>query len=196
MARKPKFVQSKFYAHYDKKTGEIYSIGNEVSNVYDNRIEITQEDHDKFLYGHEKFSDYLIGYIRTIDNKTVLALAPKADKGYAFKNNIFEWISDIPTKDTELVVTWDKENEWWIFSLSDNCKKRIEDNVTSDVLPFFVMLSNDFDFLIRTIFISMQDLVTFDNIKKPFKSQIEKNIDKISIASTIVFQSYGLKIND
>jgi hypothetical protein len=195
MSRKaPIFVPPKYYAHYDKKTGEIFSIGNESNSIYLNKIELTQYDHDRFLYGHEKFSDYQIGYIRTADNKTILALAPKAEQGYAFKNNVFEWISDTPTADTELVVSW--SNTSWTFSISDECRLRIKENITIETIPFFVMLSNDFDFLIRTIFINMQDLIAFDKIEKPFESRIEQDITKISIASKIVFQSYGLKIND
>jgi hypothetical protein len=195
MARKaPAFIPPKFYAHYDKKTGEIFSTGNEINPVYPDRIEITQDEHDRFLYGHEKFSDYQIGYIRTSDNKTILSLAPKAEQGYAFKNNVFEWISDPPTKNTELVVSWNTAS--WTFSISDACRDRIRENVTIETIPFFVMLANDFDFLVRTIFINMQDLVAFDKIEKQFESRLEQDITKISIASKIVFQSYGLKIND
>ena len=195
MARKaPTFIPPKFYAHYDKKTGEIFSTGNEINPVYPNRIEITQDEHDRFLYGYDKFSDYQIGYIRTSDNKTILALAPKAEQGYAFKNNVFEWISEPPAADTELVVSW--SNQSWTFSISEACRERIKENITIETIPFFVMLANDFDFLIRTIFINVQDLVLHDKIEKLFESRLEQDITKISIASNIVFQSYGLKIND
>jgi hypothetical protein len=122
------------------------------------------------------------------------AIGLLAGMGYAFKNNVFEWISDTPTADTELVVSW--SNTSWTFSISDECRLRIKENITIETIPFFVMLSNDFDFLIRTIFINMQDLIAFDKIEKPFESRIEQDITKISIASKIVFQSYGLKIND
>jgi hypothetical protein len=195
MARKaPTFIPPKFYAHYDKQTGEIFSTGNEINPVYPNRIEITQDEHDRFLYGYDKFSDYQIGYIRTSDNKTILALAPKAEQGYAFKNNVFEWISEPPTANTELVVSW--SNQSWTFSISEACRERIKENITIETIPFFVMLANDFDFLIRTIFINVQDLVLHDKIEKLFESRLEQDITKISIASNIVFQSYGLKIND
>jgi hypothetical protein len=195
MARKiPTFIAPKFYAHYDKKTGEILSIGNESNPMYPNKIEIPQDEHDRFLYGHEKFSDYQIGYIRTSDNTTVLAISPRADQGYAFKNNVFEWISEPPTTSTELIVAWNTTS--WTFSISNACRERIKENVTIETIPFFVMLANDFDFLIRTIFINMQDLIALEKIEKPFESRIERDITKISIASKIVFQSYGLKIND
>ena len=196
MARKPPvYIPPKCFIHYDKKTGEIFSASNERNKSY-SAIEIGTFEYERFLTGADKFSDYQVGYIRTPDNQTILALSPKADQGYAFKNNVFEWIVDPPNKKTELTVTWDSVSEQWIFALSDSAKQRLADHQSNEVLPFFVMLANDFDFLINTIFISMQDLCTFKEIKKPFESRLEKDIKNISIASKIVFQSYGLKIND
>ena len=196
MARKPpQFIPSKFYIHYDKKTGEIISSSNEINTAY-SKIEITHDEHERFLYGLKQFSDYQVGLIKTTDNQTVLALVQKADQGYAFKNNMFEWIQDPPTKSTECVVTWDKINQQWIFSISKNCQDRIKENITTDTLLFFVMLEDDFDFLIRTISFNIRDLLAFKEIKRPFEGRMEQDISKISIASKIVFQSYGLKIND
>ena len=196
MARKPPlFVPPKFYIHYDKKTNEIVSASNEINTTY-NKIEITHEEYKRFLYGTDQFSDYQVGLIKTTDNQTILALVKKADQGYAFKNNIFEWIQDPPNKSTECTVTWDKLNQQWTFSISKKCQDRIKENITTDTLLFFVMLANDFDFLIRTIPLSVQELLSADEIKRPFESRIEQDINKISIASKIVFQSYGLKIND
>jgi hypothetical protein len=196
MARKsPQFITPKFYIHYDKKTGEIISSSNEINTAY-SKIEITYDEHERFLYGIDKFGDYQVGLVKTTDNQTVLALVQKADQGYAFKNNMFEWIQDAPNKSTECVVTWDKINQQWIFSISKKCQERFKENITTDTLLFFVMLENDFDFLIRTISFNIQDLLAVDEIKRPFESRIEHDITKISIASKIVFQSYGLKIND
>jgi hypothetical protein len=196
MARKPpRFLPPKFYIHYDKKTNEIISASNEIDNAY-SKIEITHDEYERFLYGAEKFSDYQVGLIKTTDNQTILALVKKVDQGYAFKNNMFEWIQDAPNKSTECTVTWDSINQQWIFSISKKCQDRIKENITTDTLLFFVMLENDFDFLIRTIPINIQELLTVDEVKRPFESHIEKDITKISIASKILFQSYGLKIND
>jgi hypothetical protein len=196
MARKPPaYISPKFFIHYDKKTGEIFSASNEPNTVH-STVEISETEYIRFLNGENRFYDYQVGYIRTADNQTVLAVSPRANQGYTFKNNVFEWITDAPNKKTELTVVWDSLNSQWIFSLSDACKDRLKENMSNEILPFFIMLANDFDFLIRTISISMQDLCAFKEIKKPFESRIEKDIKKISIASSIVFQSYGLKIND
>jgi hypothetical protein len=57
-------------------------------------------------------------------------------------------------------------------------------------------LENDFDFLIRTIFVATEDLISQDSVIVNFESTFESHIEKISIASKITFQSYGLIINE
>ena len=119
MARKPlRFIPPKFYIHYDKKTGEIISSSNEINIAY-SKIEITHDEHERFLYGVDKFSDYQVGLVKTSDNQTILSLVKKVDQGYAFKNNMFEWIQDAPNKSTECIVTWDKINKQWTFLISN-----------------------------------------------------------------------------
>ena len=73
-------------------------------------------------------------------------------------------------------------------------KRIYYDVVVAPKLVFFVTLENDFDFLLRTIFINLADLITSDVISFPFESNIEHKIDKISISSKLIFKSYGLRI--
>jgi hypothetical protein len=197
VARKPpKFIEPKFYLHYDEISREIFGVGCESTATNYSTIEISLEEHDRFVLHNERFTDYQVGYIRTADNKTVLAMVPKADQGYAFKNNVFEWIHNKPNSKTELVVEWNKQESQWKFSLSKQAQLRLANHTTADVLVFFVTLSDDFDFLINTIFINVQDLLLGNTVSRQFNSKLEYDIGKISIASKIYFQSYGLQIND
>jgi hypothetical protein len=59
---------------------------------------------------------------------------------------------------------------------------------------FFVTLENDFDFLVRTIFLQAVDLLSSEKLIVPFDSSLEHKINKISISSKLVFKTYGLKI--
>ena len=68
------------------------------------------------------------------------------------------------------------------------------DKVLTPKLVFFVTLETDFDFLIRTIFIDTQDLLSSKYLAIPFISTLETKIDKISISSKLVFQTYKLRI--
>lgn len=193
MARKP--IIPKYYAHYDKETGKIYSVSNEKSDYNIHSVEIPFEEFEEFLTRAKDFNDYIVGYARSADGKTALVPMQVSEQLYGFRNNVFEWITDAPTKNTELTVTWDKLSKQWEFKLSAQCKKRMRDSQVGSTV-FFVTLADDFDFLIRSIVIEIKKLVTESNIVIPFESAIESQLDKISISSKIVFQSYGLKTNE
>ena len=186
----------KLYAYYDKKTGALLSVTNEKSLELEHAIEISSEEYTRLASGREKFTDYKVGYSKTADNKTVLALVPNSAYKYDFRNVIFEWITQLPTDTTDLLVTWDNNYKQWTFTLSDNAKNRLNQDIVPKNVYFFVMLEDDFDFLIRTIEIDTTLLVDSDTVQVPFVSNIEQKIDKITIASPIVFQSYGLLKNE
>jgi hypothetical protein len=180
------------YVYYDKKTGQLLSVGNEKDTNYDYGFKIAWEEAEPFITGKHIFRDYVVGYKKTPSGKSELAIVPVTDQGYAFKNNVFEWIT--PTnKPVECQVTWNKPNASWEFSI-DRKLTDSYDAVLSPKLVFFVTLETDFDFLIRTIFIDLADLISTEIISVPFESAIEQKIDKISISSKLVFKSYGLKV--
>jgi hypothetical protein len=198
MVRKNKFVfeTPRYYLHYDKKTGVIVSISNQLWIIGNPpAFEITEEDHRQFRAGEKKAHEYIIGYAKGISGKTELSLIPVTTQLYGFRHNIFEWIKTPPDDTTECIVTWDSTKQSWIFALSKKAKARLSDGIMRSTI-FFVMLQDDFDFLIRSIIIDVKELVKDDEIQIPFSSNIETKINKISISSKIYFQSYGLIIND
>ena len=181
-----------YYVYFDKKTGQILSVGNEPETRFEHAIRTPLEHVEGFLTGRWKFKDYLIGYKRDQAGVSNLAIVPVTDQGYAFKNNVFEWITETNDK-VECLVTWNGPAKSWDFKIADNSKDYY-DVVVAPKLVFFVTLENDFDFLLRTIFINLADLITSDVISFPFESNIEHKIDKISISSKLIFKSYGLRI--
>ena len=194
MARKQ--ILPAYYAYFDKATGEILSVSNEKSLQYKNKLDIEYDIYAKLVSGNEKFSDYSVGYLKSDDGKTTLVLVPKTDQAFIFKNTMFELISRVPTDDTELIVTWNVANTEWIFSVSPACKKRIAESIGNGKLVFFVILADDYDFLIRTIFIDTMQLLSSGKVYIPFANKIESNINKISMATKLTFESYGLTVND
>ncbi len=180
------------YVYYDKKSGQILSVGNEKDDRYEHGLRVAFEDVERFLTGEWHFRDYLIGYKRDADGTSTLAVVPNTDQGYAFKNNVFEWITETD-KDCECLIIWNGPNKTWDFSINKKVTNT-HNTVLAPKLVFFVTLENDFDFLVRTIFINLQDLISTDTLSIPFESTIETKIDKISISSKLVFKTYGLKV--
>ncbi len=181
------------YVYFDKKSGQILAVTNEEDPSYENVLNLPFDEVEDFLSGKLKFKDYLVGYKKNNQGATQLAIVPASDQGFAFKNNVFEWIKET-NEQVECLVTWNKSSTRWEFKLSQNILNYY-DVVAAPKLVFFVTLEEDFDFLVRTIFINMQDLILNPNgFYVPFKNKIEHRLDKISISSKLVFKSYGLRI--
>lgn len=187
--KKTKLIHAEpvYYAYYDLETRKILSVTNEKSVVYKDFIEITFAEFHNFVTGNWQFKDYVV-------NRNPIEIISISDQVYSFKNSAFEWITEPPTIETELIIVWEKAKSRWVFKLSQKCKDRIQRSGVYSNLSFFVMLESDFDFLIRTIPIPMHDLVQYDEYKIPFENNLEKNIKKISIATSKIFDTTGLEI--
>jgi len=181
------------FVYFDKKTGQILAVTNEEDSTFEDGLNVSFEEVEDFLTGKWKFKDYLIGYKKNQSGNTQLAIVPASDQGFAFKNNVFEWITE-SNEDSECIVTWNGKGKRWEFKLNPKYKGYY-DVIAAPKLTFFVTLENDFDFLVRTIFINMQDLIlAADYYTVPFQNKVESRIDKISISSKLVFKSYSLRI--
>jgi hypothetical protein len=187
-------VINKYYAYYDNKNGNVLALSNAPNDLYETGIEIPYFLFCKVASDQTHLRDWVVDSIETPDGTAVLELMPRTYQSLSFKNSIFEWINETPTENTEVIVEWDGLIKHWTFTLSESCKFRLlTSTVNVDTLMFFVVLESDFDFLIRTIFIKVDNLKE-EKIYVPFESKFEETIDKISLASRLVFRSYGLSI--
>lgn len=181
------------YVYYDKRTGKINSITNQLDESQEHGIEVPVSSVSGILSGIEYKEDFLIGYDQespTPEKLTLIKRLRLADSDFEFKNNMVEWISE--TNDTcDCIIKWNNKINCWLFSLSDDFKKKYQQELILDKLVFFVTLETDFDFLIRTIVVDFDDLLRKE-ILVQFDSPLEKQIDRISISSKIVLKSYKL----
>jgi len=198
MARKklpppPAQLTDTYYAYYDPVTNQLLSVTNEKISLYNDYLEVDFDTYERLVTGREKFSDYLLGHIKTED-KTVLKLIPVVEHAYSFKNTMLEVISENKIKDPELVVEWHGVNKEWNFFVSATAKGRLNVKLDSAKILFFIILENDYDFLIRTIIIDSQELLSQKCVGIPFASEIENYIGKLSVASRLIFESQALRI--
>jgi hypothetical protein len=181
-----------YYAHFNKDTKRVYSIGNEFSKSFHaNSIEISCKQYTDFIngtvYTHSFFVDR-----KKINGKLTNILVPILGAEETAANNVYTIIGSKPTKATDLTVSWTPNN--WTFTLNEKSKKEIED--ANDVpLVFFVVDSNNFNILFRTISILNEDLLN-GAVSVPTICKEETSITSIKIATRAVFKKYGLEIND
>jgi hypothetical protein len=187
-------VRPTYRIYFNLETGELLAASNEVRSEYDYSLTVQYDQYESFVSGNEEFKNWSAVKTKTFDNEYGVELVRKEFQGHTFRNNMFEWIVDPPTKTTELIVHWDEFNHQWIFMMSNGARQRFYDKqIATKIIKFFITLENDFDFLIRTIDIELLSLLS-DKIVVPFETTLESQIDKISISSKTVFNSYGLKL--
>jgi hypothetical protein len=198
MARKklpppPAHLTDNYYAYYDPITNQLLSVTNEKISLYTDYLEVDFDTYERLVTGKQKFSDYLLGHIK-IEDKTVLKLIPVVEQAYSFKNTMLEIISENKIKDPELVVEWHGVNKEWNFLVSATAKGRLNVKLDSAKILFFIILESDYDFLIRTIVIDSQQLLSQNCVGIPFANEIENHIGKLSVASRLIFESQTLRI--
>ena len=187
-------VKPVYRIYFNLETGELLAASNEVRPEYDYSLTVQYDQYESFVSGNEEFKNWSAVKTKTFDNEYGVELVRKEFQGHTFRNNMFEWIVDPPTPSTELTVHWDELNNQWIFMISNGARQRYYDKqIATKIIKFFITLENDFDFLIKTIDIELHDLLS-DKVIVPFTTTLESQIDKISISSKTVFDSYGLKV--
>jgi len=180
--------------YFNLDSGEILALSNEILTEYEHSIITTYEQFESFIIGREQLKDWKVIKTNNQDNEYGVDLVQQAFQGQTFKNHMFEWITDTPTKKTDMVVHWDEYKKHWTFMISEHARQQYYDKkITTKVVKFFITLKTDLDFLIRTIDIDLKSLVA-DKVIVPFETNLESQLDRISISSKTVFDSYGLKI--
>ena len=134
----------KYYAYYDRQTGNILCATGRKSTEYEYGIEITFDEASNFVSGKWQFQDYMVGY-RDPDDKSSIALLSRDYVGYTFKNSLVEWIT-VSDNYADCTVEWTPTA--WNFYLDPEFKKTYNNAVDSQLM-FFITLETDFDFLIK-----------------------------------------------
>jgi hypothetical protein len=184
-----------YYVHYDNKSGEIFSVSNEKNLRYEFSLEVTAELAEPFINGTDRYTDYIVDYIKDSEGKSALSLVSKFENLNALRNNIFEQVLDTTNLDKkDFIVEWDKPNNRWAFYVNSSAKELLLKRGVTNNLVIFISLEADLNYLIRTIYIDTLKLATTEKIYEPFAYNLESDISKIVVASKLVFQSYGLKV--
>jgi hypothetical protein len=190
-----KHIDVVYYVHYDKTTGQIFSVSNERNPKYEFSLEVSSEFAKPFIDGSERYTDYIVDYATDAEGNPTLSVISKFEQINALRNNIFEQVLDTKNLDKkDFIVEWDKPNACWNFYVSQRIKELLAKKGVTNTLVIFVSLEADLNQLIRTIYIDTTKLAYIDKVSEAFTHQIENQIDKIIVASKLVFESYGLKI--
>lgn len=188
------FVQPTYYLYFNPENGQIISVTNEEKSTNEyKKIIINYERYDRFVTGKDLFKDWVIaGGKDLVDIEDIVR---KEDEQFYFKNNLYEIVREMQTADTELMVHWAKFEKQWIFIVSESLRKkyyRDKDSFPPEIV-FYISYNNNLDQLLREIKFNPQDLI-LDKIVIPFESDLEYEINKLTVSTRRIFQSYSLSI--
>lgn len=184
-------TQSNYFVYYDKKTGSILSVTNEKNEKLEYFLEVEKSVAVPFLEGTQFIGDYCVAY----DEKIGLTIIPKEDEFFIRRTNIFEIIK--PTteiENKEFIVEWNKGVYGWNFYLTPDAKSRLREEGLAQYLAVFISDANDLNFLYRIIYIDASLLLMKEKVYHPFVVKEEHDIEKITVSSKLVFETYGLTI--
>ena len=185
----------KYYAYYNPATYEVFLVTNELHSTHKHYALITKEQHADITSHKVKFHECIIDQLdNTVDARLI---TQHTYNEFNFKSKSLSWITEPATKDTEFVINHSKiEKKQWEFAITENGRQTLIGSRYDATLVIFVTLENDLDFLVRTFYLRIHDLLKSDFLRYDFESKLEHQIEKLSISTRIFFNSYGLNIND
>lgn len=181
-----------YYAYYNNDTGEITDIAGCLLENKDTFLQISYEVFDRFMSGQEQFRDWIVTRTKNAANEFGVEIVSKLHQTQTFKNNMFERIIVKDANNTDITVHWDQYNKKWIFIMSDAARQLVYDRrVGTKKLNFFVTYESSFNFLIRTIDIPIEHLIS-DKVEVTFISDKEAEFGNINLSTKHVFDNYAL----
>jgi hypothetical protein len=186
-----------YYAYFNPETEKFFSSSNVLDSSITHYAIIKESDHVDICSGKLKLIDCILDKQVDFDGSVIYKLlTPQLYNEFNFQNTLLEWVEDLPNNNTEFVIEWSNTDRQWTFYVTDEGRKLLDGAMYDSTLVFFVMLETDFDFLIRTFYIKLHNLLKEGKLIYNFESKMEDNIHKLSISSRRFFNNYGLKIND
>jgi hypothetical protein len=181
-------VIDNLYYVYFVDGGKIDAITNEKrENSPLNFIKVEYNRIEKFLVGKENFSEYIVSLI---DKDTPVIVKPS--ESISANTHWLSKITQPPKDNTTLTVVWNSVNKTWNFSINESSRNQIKQIGLTAQLLFFVTVSSNPNFLIRTISIDMLDISSTTEIQIPWISELEQDYYSVSISTRRFFESYGI----
>ena len=175
---------STLFIHYDDE-GFCHLISNTKSSVYKN-FEIDLFLVEEYITGKKSCAAHNIEYFFNLSKGIIL----NESEAVPYSRILFQVIPITDqTVDSDVTICHHLNEKEWIVSVDEKIKEKL------DIIPgltFYVCKKNDPHFLYRQFTVTSDQLKN-ESVKVKFTSDIEENLDVISIASIKRFSKYGVK---
>jgi hypothetical protein len=187
----------KYFAYFNPETLQITCVSNNTEPQEEHFVEMPLEDYLLIGQAKKNMHDYKINRTVNFDGTVAYQLmTQQIFEEYNLKSKSFVWVKDKVSNLSEFVVEWSGTNKTWTFRITDQGRQFLSGPQYDSTIVIFLTLETDFDFLIRSFYLRIHDLLKSGKIVYDFESNIENKIDNISVVTKKMFNLYGLKIND
>jgi hypothetical protein len=177
-----------YRVYFDKDSGDILSVTNEASTVYDCFVEFEFDIVKEFLNGTSQFKNFQVTFI---DQNTPRIVSKYEDD-----------ISSVFLTNAPKVTNWDSmftiENyptfKKWGFQIRNDQREILKKYNLNTTLEIYIIDKRNMNFIYRTIKVSINELIKKDREIVYYHSDKEGDIDNIAVYVKQFFSTVGYYI--
>jgi hypothetical protein len=177
-----------YRVYFDKDSGDILSVTNEASTVYDCFVEFEFDIVKEFLNGTNQFKNFQVTFI---DQNTPRIVSKYEDD-----------ISSVFLTNAPKVTNWDSmftiENyptfKKWGFQIRNDQREILKKYNLNTTLEIYIIDKRNMNFIYRTIKVSINELIKKDREIVYYHSDKEGDIDNITVYVKQFFSTVGYYI--
>jgi hypothetical protein len=175
-----------YKVYFDRDTGDILSITNEENIEFTNSIDVDYEEVRPFLLGKKQVSNHKIIFA----NQTTPTIVSKSEGDV--KLALLEQVPLIDNWDSMFTIENYPLLKQWGFQLRPDQQETLQSHNLNTTFEVFVVDKNNNNMLIRSIKLSLRDLINTDRLYVehvvPIEANIENRLFVKNFFSTIGYQ--------
>lgn len=160
-----------YKVYFSKDTGDILSITNEENLEFTNSIDVDYATVRPFLIGKKQLSNYKIVFA----DQTTPTIVSKSEGDV--KSAVIEQVPLVDNWDSMFTIENYPLLEQWGFQLRPDQRNTLQSHNLNTTFEVYVVDKNNNNMLIRSIKMSLHDLINTDRLYIPHTSSRETNID-------------------
>lgn len=178
------------YVTFNKDTGKILSIGNEVEKDA-NYIQVSYEDVKSIKKGIEPSTNYAVEYNPKTKTLEFVSKAENIFDAVTVSEFIYE-IPEIEINEPDILVIQDIPNTCWKISVGKTLRKNIKEKGISlnTTMMFSITAKGDPNILYKTLFVHTGQTLNDNYCIVPFSMPFETTNEAISIYTARRFDTY------
>jgi glyoxylate utilization-related uncharacterized protein len=181
-------MSNDYLVYFDKTTGAIICITNEERTNLDSFIKMPYDDVKPFLEGKQNFNNFKI----VLDKNELIMINVNEEMRTDINFNSLQIVPDA-TADFSLIVENHLDTKHWAFVVRPDVVRKLEKQQLDVTLDFYLYMHQNKNFHIRTISVTLAQLLSDKKYFIPHLHAAEGKKDNVKILTKRFFDTYGIR---